>query len=857
MRSRLPIWLLIVGLTAGAVLLWVLALDGHYGSRPLHLPWPVLALGFAAGHFAGIRVEFRKQSHILDLTDVVLLPAIVFAGPGHAIIAAVLGTLARSVWQRRTPIKATLNTSLHALAVAAGYETFHMVTGAASILSARGWLAAIIAVLAAEAITTFGIQLAISVSSRRLVLERPEHLGLTVLMMTAIDTIFGLVAVEMLWASPGGGVLFLAVATGTGLGFAVHGRLQARHNRLSQLHRFERALAGIVESDVVMAAVLHEAVTLLNAEVAQLVSVQDDRTVTHTLRVGDTGPAEASGPHPFSGLTVPTTGLLLSHDLPPVAAAQTLAVAGFRDAVIVPLPSDGVTSWRLVIADRLGGDHMTFSPADLALTEALATPTAMALRSSGLLDRLRTEVAIKQHQASHDSLTGLANRRLFSSEVDRILAVRPADGIVGMMLIDLDGFKKLNDTLGHEAGDGFLEVFARRLTAAVGPGGVVGRLGGDEFGVALPDLPSDVRIAELAEDIDRAVRAPAAVAGTTVQMRASIGVAVAPFHGEKRSVLLRQADLAMYRAKNSGGGVSVQNDCDDDLIDRFSLITALRQAVTTSAFHLHYQPKVAFATGRVTGVEALLRWTHPFYGPISPEQFVPAAEASGLIRPITQWVLETALAQLAAWDAAGLPLAMAVNLSPDQAGDSDVVTQIRTLLERHDVAPEALTLEITESGVVRDWGGDARHVLGELGALGVRLAIDDYGVGTSSLIRLKNLRVDELKVDKSFITHITTDPTDVAIVSSTINLAHQLGLTVTAEGIETQAGFDCLRDLGCDTAQGYLLSVPLPESEMTPWLHERFEEQALAAISSDPGPVSVVVPIRAHTAPHVRSAPAS
>jgi diguanylate cyclase (GGDEF)-like protein len=785
------------------------------------IPWPIFAAAFAAGHFANIRVDFRRQSHTLDLTDLALLPAIVFTGYRQVVLAAVVGTVLRSLWGRRPLIKATFNVSLHAFAVAVAAVSFRAVLGGASVLSIRGWLAAVVAVIVAEVITNTGIQ-AVIVISGRVASRIWAQAGVTILLIVAIDALLGLVAVQMLWSSRAGGLLFLTVAASVGLGFAFHGRLRRRHHRLEQLYRFEQALAGAAETETVIAAVLQETLVLLNVEVAELVYVGPLGSECHTLRLGTTGPVTTFGPHPLVSLLLSSAPSLVAArgaTDPPTTAA--LSSCGFRDAIIVRLPSDEALPRVLVAANRIGANHLTFDTEDLALAEALALPTAMALRNSTLLDQLRHEVEIKQYQASHDGLTGLANRTSFSAKLDRMLATREARSMAGVMVIDLDGFKKLNDTLGHEAGDAFLETLAERLATTVGSSGTVGRLGGDEFAVAIPNAASRSRVGQIAEEVDRAVRAPVTVSGSTVQLRASIGVAIAPFHGTERFVLLRQADLAMYRAKHAGGGVCVQTDDSADHIDRFSLVTALREAIGTSALRLAYQPKISFATRQVTGVEALLRWTHDVYGVIGADQFIPVAEASGLIRPITAWVLENALAQLADWQSAGFNLSMSVNLSPEQTGDANVVAQIRELLGRHQLPPDMLTLEITESGVIQDWGGDAQEVLNSLADLGVRLAIDDFGVGMSSLSRLKTLRFGELKVDKSFITNLATDHTDIAIVTSTINLAHQLGLTVTAEGVEAEGVFRQLGDLGCDTAQGYLISAALGPRELTAWLYDR------------------------------------
>jgi len=818
-----PVW----GFTATiAVAAWVCVLSAHgvdhVPRTPITIAWPLLAAGFAVGHIAHIRVELFNHSQRIDLTDIVLLPAIAFASPSHVVLAAGLGTLVSWAWDRSPVIKAAFNVALHALAAAIAVLVFDVALGGSSALVGRGWVASLAAVVAAEIVTVVCIQVVIAISARRLALAKLAEVGIGLVYVIATDTTLGLAAVHMLWGGLGGGVIFVAVAVVVGVEYATHGRLRKRYTRLEHVYRFEQALAGMVESDLVIAAVLGEALVLFNAEIAQLVRLDPAGPRCHTLRAGDPHPVTSRDPHALVDLAIRRGGVVLaprgSRD-PEVALA--LHHCGLRDAIALRLPADVATTVELlVVADRLGGDLVTFGDADVALAETLATSTAMALRSSDLLEQLRAEVAIKEHQASHDALTGLANRTLYSAELDRALAQRRAGMLVGIMLIDLDGFKSLNDTLGHGAGDIFLQALATVLADVIGEHGTVGRLGGDEFAVVMPDVLDVREVSEVADEVNRSVRAPVEIAGTTVDLRASIGVSVAPMHGEDRFTLLREADLAMYRAKQQGGGVAIHDDRYNGQIDRPSLVAALRDAIKSSSLALHYQPKVDLATGALAGVEALVRWTHPRYGVISPEVFIPVAESSGLIRPLTRWILATALEQHRAWREFGLVVNVAINISPVQLNDPEVAAQIGELLGRNAMDPHSLTLEITESSALGD-AADGEHVLEPLARLGVRLSIDDFGVGTSSLARVTRLPVSEVKVDKLFITDLSSDPTNDAIVESTINLAHQLGLVVVAEGVEDRSTYRRLRVLGCDVAQGYLFSAPLAPDDLARWVRRR------------------------------------
>ncbi|MHB1975394.1 MAG: putative bifunctional diguanylate cyclase/phosphodiesterase, partial [Acidimicrobiales bacterium] len=406
----------------------------------------------------------------------------------------------------------------------------------------------------------------------------------------------------------------------------------------------------------------------------------------------------------------------------------------------------------------------------------------------------------------------------FSTKLGEALDAHVGDDLVGLMLIDIDGFKVLNDTHGHEAGDRFLQAVAVGVSEAVGERGLVGRLGGDEFVVLVPSAHDTRDLEQLAGEVDMAVRRCGESAGTSGRLRASIGVTAAPLWAEDRFTLMRQADLAMYRAKQRGGGVAMHDDADNDEIDDPSLVAWLREAIGTPSLELFYQPKVRFDGGGLAGVEALLRWTHPLQGPIAPDRFIPVAEHSGLIRPLTAWVLGEAVRQASEWRAAGRAIDVAVNISPTQMSDPAIVSRVRSLLTEYGVPAHALTLEITESANAGGAVVSDPSVLGLLSCLGVRLSIDDFGVGTSSLARVRSLPVSELKIDRSFVAGATTSGDDAAIVASTIELAHQLGLEVVAEGVEDSASYRLLDELGCDVAQGYLIEEPVPADELIAWL---------------------------------------
>jgi diguanylate cyclase (GGDEF)-like protein/PAS domain S-box-containing protein len=426
-----------------------------------------------------------------------------------------------------------------------------------------------------------------------------------------------------------------------------------------------------------------------------------------------------------------------------------------------------------------------------------------------------------EHQALHDELTGLPNRSLFGDRMDRALATAyRADESLGVLVVDLDGFRAVNELVGRANGDALLQIVAERLSASVRESDTVARLGGDEFGI-LPSGPTDVEAAEaIAWNVRKAFEEPCSVGGHVVDLRASVGIAFFPQHGRATADLLRRADVAMQQAKRSGSDFGVFiGEPEDQTARRLSLLSELRAGIPRGELVLHYQPKVDLdATRRTTGVEALVRWQHPTEGLLMPAQFMPEAERSELIEPLTRWVLDEALHQQRVWSDAGLELSMAVNISARSLTEgSDLPGTVAELTDTWGIAPGMLILELTENALI---DADAPVVLELLHAMGERVAIDDFGTGHSSLVYLQRLPIDEIKVDRSFVMNLATVPGDAVIVRSTIDLAHNLGLTVVAEGVEDEAALEMLVEYGCDHAQGYLFSRPCPAEELTAWLAE-------------------------------------
>jgi diguanylate cyclase len=498
-------------------------------------------------------------------------------------------------------------------------------------------------------------------------------------------------------------------------------------------------------------------------------------------------------------------------------ARRAPIIASTRRTLIFPSAFGAIAVGVLVY-----GQSVRLNPVAVALA-VLALLTVMVRMA--LLLRETATLAVSRKLSLTDDLTGLGNRRSFTAEVEGAVAdERPC----ALLMIDLDQFKELNDTLGHHVGDELLRGVGPRLSATMRPGDVVARLGGDEFGVLIKN--ADTAMATVAATrLRAALGRPYALAGISLHVGASIGIAVFPEHAQDANTLLRHADVAMYEAKRGRTGHGVYASAGDHHSrDRLELAGEMRHALANDQLTLHYQPVADLATGTLVGVEALVRWRHPERGMLAPGAFLPAIEQTELMRELSRRVLAMAICQAGAWFRLDRPWRVAANLSATDLLDRTLVDDVSALLRRYGTPARRLTLEVTESVLMTDPAG-AMQVLAELRGLGVQLALDDFGTGWSSLTHLQRMPVHEIKIDRSFVAAMATEASSAAIVSSTVDLAHALGLRVVAEGIEDAATWRRLRDVGCDAAQGYHLSRPLPAGVFETTFEEIGERSRAAA----------------------------
>jgi diguanylate cyclase (GGDEF)-like protein len=434
--------------------------------------------------------------------------------------------------------------------------------------------------------------------------------------------------------------------------------------------------------------------------------------------------------------------------------------------------------------------------------------------------------------AHHDTLTSLPNRALYQDRLQQaVVQARRARYNVAVVFLDLDHFKLINDTLGHAAGDRLLHQVGLRLKGALRAVDTVGRLGGDEFALVLSELcgPADAEAA--VQKLLLRLQEPFDMEGHEVFVTASAGISLYPSDSEQPDALVKYADTAMYRAKELGRtNFQFYNaEMNAKAVERMTLEGQLRRALERGEFALHYQPKVCFRTGAVTGVEALLRWNHPELGMVSPARFISILEDNGLIVPVGEWVLSEVCTQINAWQECGMPISVALNLSGRQLQHKDLERSFNRILLETEVDPHQIELEITESVLMRD-AQHAGQVLARLKDLGMRLAIDDFGTGYSSLNYLKRFPLDALKIDRTFVQDLITDADDVAIVEAIVALARTLRLTTIAEGIEGMSQFALLRALGCDEYQGYHFSRPVPADQIPPLVNARVTSLAASEV---------------------------
>ena len=805
---------------AGAALLVTLADLGRAPVVPMdpRLAAVALCLAFVVVEMLVINLPFGRQSLSFSLSEVPVVVGLYITGPWVLLGVRLVGTAVALATNRLAPLKLLYNLCQIVLQTAAAVVVWDLVTAGGAPMGPAGWLGALLAAAAADFAASASVALAMRVYENTPVRRTLQSMLTSGTGAALVNASFGLVVVTVLFVD-WRGVWMLGVFIG--VLFAArhaHSALRRRHDWLERLTEFTGSVSTELEVEAVVETMLARLRDQLNADIAE-VTVHSAEGLTRRWRSGGPDDAEMN----LTGAVEPFTQsgtLIAPRNTKDPLLRHILGVCSVDDLIAAPLATESGSRGLIVVANRVDNVE-TFSGEDVQVLQALANHASVALANADLADRLRAQVTENQHQALHDSLTGLANRRLFVNNVEA------ATGGIAVVLLDLDRFKEINDTLGHATGDAVLQLVGQRLERSLPDSRCVARLGGDEFAIAF-SAPDEATAVSRAQTLRSVFEAPFAVPDMTIGIDASIGVAFTHAAADAAR-LLQQADMAMYVAKAGRTGVEVYvPEHDQSSMERLTLLTELRTAIAEGALAVQYQPKVDVAAGVVTGAEALVRWPHPRRGMVPPDEFVPLAEHAGLIQALTEFVLADALRQCRAWRDAGHHLTVAVNLSPRSLLDEGLPAKVATALATAGLPAEALTLEITENTIMAEPERTGR-VLQRLADMGIGLSVDDLGTGYSSLSYLKRLPVDEVKIDKSFVLGMGDDADDAAIVEAIVGLGHRLGKRVVAEGVEDERTYERLRRMGCNLAQGYWLSRPIAAADIPHVVDGLHQRPAVAA----------------------------
>lgn len=780
----------VIGLSLGLVIVGVV---GSWWSDVPALPSPsrpaVLAavvLLYLLSEWSKMHIEVRRQALSVSLSDFPLVVGVFTLPVWWVIAAAVVGTGVVQLVRRVELYKVLFNFAVAAMEIGLVATIATALVG--DPVGADPWMAGMVGVVVVGLAGTVAVLTAI-----RMLQGAPSRQEITAMTLSVVASGF-LSATLGAWALMGlahgwSGLVLLAFgATALVAAFRSYALLVRDRRDQGAVLEATRHMSEADSPPDLYARLCQHAATLVAADVAQLWSGGED-----ALR-------NLPGPD----------ARVVARDTPDPNERRWLERHGFRDAILVPLVVDGHREGTLVAHDRLGRTG-TFNTNDLRLVETLVAHGATVLQNQALTGRLL-------YEATHDPLTGLPNRAAFARAVAEILgshAGDEGDALSAVLLVDLDRFKAINDILGHAAGDRVLTAVAARLEREVPGDAVLSRFGGDEFAVLLPRARDARDVEDLATRLTACLRPPVKVSDSVIDVAASVGIAGVFEPGIDAATLIRHVDVAVSSAKARDGSFAWYASQDERQgHEQLGLASQLRRAIEDDAIEVFFQPQVGVLDGRVHGFEALARWNPPGREPVPPVQFIPLADQTGQIGPLTERVLRRALAECALWTE---DIGVSVNVSARQLQDTTLPERLARLLGDAGFPPERLTVELTEDSVMASLHDDLSP-LRRLRERGVRLSIDDFGTGYSSFAYLRSLPVQEVKIDKSFMPGVAHTPAAMALVQSIVDITHVLGLVSVAEGVEDDATLFALRDVGCDVAQGYRVARPMPARDVAGWL---------------------------------------
>jgi diguanylate cyclase (GGDEF)-like protein len=803
--------------TTLAVLVGVPALSSSFG-RPNVWAVAALCVGFALGELVQLDMELRRQTFTLAATEMALIIGLLEVGGFWTAVARLVAVAVVLRHQRYVPAKAGFNLALGVIeaSVAAAVLEFARPFDLADPVT---WLWVVLAVLCSGTVSIAMVGFAITLTEGLPGWPFWSSALLPVVAVAPMSAVVAVIALLLTQETTWAWVLIVPFSLAVAAVFRQSASATRQGRNVQRIYDFARRVELVTPDESGTREIVGAVRELLNADrVAIWLPPYLDEGPRLVVDADDSALAWYDGPGDPDDLIrrralaqSRENAVLVSRSRAEGDELAALERRGADEVLGAPVTTAAGEPGYLEVCDRRS-DVVSFSADDRGALESMLTHVNAAIRQQQLLSQIR-------HDGDHDRLTGLPNRQRLAAEIETLLRTEPGRARAGLVLAALDGYTNVTDTLGHGASDELLLVTAGLLREHAPPQAVVARMEGGQFAVLLPGL-SLAATERAARRLREAAATRARVSGLDLEVSLTIGVAAAPVHGSDSGTLIQRADVALLAAHSSGGVATYHPVLDQQSLRRLQLGAELETAMAEEQITVVFQPIVDTRTADIVSVEALVRWAHPRYGDIPPDDFISLAEQIGRIGPLTDYVLDKALDRCRRWLDQDIALSVSVNLSAHCLAEPDLVTRVRRALRHHGVPGELLTLELTEGSVVDDTVRNST-VLADLHALGLRLSMDDFGTGYSSLSQLRSLPIDELKIDKSFVLGMSTSTNQGFIARSIVELAHNLGLRVVAEGVEDEVTRDLLAQMGCDKLQGFLVSRPLPEDRLEGWLLAR------------------------------------
>jgi diguanylate cyclase (GGDEF)-like protein len=813
----------------------VLLVPAMAASDPVWGSWQLTVLLFVlllASDSITIRFEVRRHIIGMNLVEIPLLLGLFYLKPLNLVVIRVAVALIGQLRLRANPVKLCFNIASVAAATSLATTVTTLFAPRHEATDPLVWLVLFAAVNASVISTIVSVIGVLALVQGGMTARKTMTTAVPGLIVGSVNSVIALVILAAVTASLWSILLIALLFVAMMWIYKGYAGLMRQHRSLVEIYDLTRAIAGTRNDGTLADVLLGRVRALLHAESATLwLPAQDGRPPTLlSARADDAGLIDLSSTPEALRLRAIRTGQTVAAGprLGDEELRRLLRQEGVKDAIVVPLKSGTAVTGTLEVTGHIG-DVSVFREDDVRLLETVAAHAGVAVEKGRLVERLR-------YDADHDQLTSLPNRHRMLTSLDEAVKINAPDEVVALIEFDVAGLRDVNETLGYIAGDKLLAEVAKRLVSLAPAAALTARVGGGEFAIQLRMANAEDAVA-LATELRAALQGRMPIGSFTLDVDTSVGIAVHPDHGSSAAVLLQRADVATFAAKSTSSAVQLFHlGLESRSARRLGLAGDLRRALENEELEVVFQPKVSLDSRDLVGVECLARWSHPAHGTVTPEDFVAVAEHTGLLDKLTEIVLREGLRRCREWADQARPLNVAVNLSPRTLFDPGFVDLVARLLGEYEVPADRLTLEITEDGVVGETDRPL-PALRRLRELGVRLSVDDFGTGYSSLSYLRRLPVDEVKIDRSFVQGMVTDPGDLAIVRAVVDLSRRFGLTVVAEGVESEMTLGLLAEMGCDVGQGFLFSRPLSFDRLEAWFAAQTELQ--------PTPMGVVRRLRA------------